>query len=152
MVWCGARESVFLLKLRVVSQMHSQNWEPLVWQVLENPDFPYAPVFNKGRFSAQAPKPCWRLAGWSRQSDSNARRLRVGSRAGGGVCGSPAPAGPQFRHSDGGRGQGPEPEALRAAHSAAGVSGTICSAPPRSALCVKLPSPTPLPLLPLFAL
>lgn len=33
----------------------------------------------------------------------------MGSGAGGGACGGPAPAGPHWRHSDGGRGQGPEP-------------------------------------------
>lgn len=40
--------------------MYSQDWEPDVWQILENLDFPHAPASCKGRFSAQAPKPCWR--------------------------------------------------------------------------------------------
>lgn len=53
LVWRDAQESVSPLKLTRVSQMHSQDWEPLVWQVLENLIFPKAPAYHKGRFSAQ---------------------------------------------------------------------------------------------------
>lgn len=80
-----AQESVALLKLTGVSQTHSPDWEPRVWQVLENLIFPEAPASHKSRFSAQpalpptSPPPQALLeAGWSRRSDCDATRRRVG--------------------------------------------------------------------------
>lgn len=74
----GAQESASPLKLTRVSQMHRQDWEPLVWQVLENLIFPKAPASHKGRFSAQPsphPHSSSRVrGGWSRRSDSDATR------------------------------------------------------------------------------
>lgn len=122
--------------------MHSPDWEPLVWQVLENLIFPKAPASQPRRVLPHPPGPASREAGWSRRRDCGATRLRVGGGRVDEHAGARPPQGPRLSPRDGGRGQRPEPGALRAALSAAGVSGTICSSPRRSALCVKLPSPS----------
>lgn len=60
--------------------MHSPDWEPLVWQVLENLIFPKAPASRKGDShpSLHPPRPprqALREAGWSRRRDGDATRL-----------------------------------------------------------------------------
>ena len=126
--------------------MHGQHWDPLAWQVLENPYRPPSSSIRQGQFLSPAPitpsthptPPATRPV----VSPGSLTPMPGAGRGAGGACGSPAPPGPPsagIRLPSGVR--APEPGALRAVRSAAGVSGTICSVRQRSALCVKLPSP-----------